>query len=530
MKTLRAVVLLAAACLLAGPIANAQLPPACADQNPVGGFTPINSPDGFIYNGLLLTDGRVMVQYVGGGTGNAFQDWWALTPDNTGSYVNGSWAQLASLLNVWPQQYGPFAFASAVLADGRVIVEGGEENPANPSLSDTNLGAIYDPTSGWSQLNPPGYPNSPWPHIGDAQSVVLQDGSFMIAACGSLLTCGEDHQQAILNVNNLTWNVLTSSNKLDRNSEEGYTLLPGGDVLTVDINNGGQKTYEVFNHQTLTWSNGTMPEQLFGAWPNAGEIGPAILLTDGTVFATGALPSHLANNPPANTDIFYANRTWQNPGLAFPTINPISGSGAGDESSVLLADGNVLVAAHDALNDYYFLEYQPVPQSWCSLGNVPTALQTGYTSVYRMLLLPTGQVLILAYDSQHKTSPGNYIYTPVAGPNSSWRPTISVVSGSLNRGTTYTIYGTQFNGLSQAVMFGDDYQAATNYPLVRITNNSSHHVFYAKTHNHSSMAVATGNAPTYTKFDVPSGMETGASTLVVVANGIASTAVNVTIN
>jgi hypothetical protein len=44
------------------------------------------------------------------------------------------------------------------------------------------------------------------------------------------------------------------------------------------------------------------------------------------------------------------------------------------------------------------------------------------------------------------------------------------------------------------------------------------------------MGVATGSTPVSTNFDVPAGMETGASSLVVVANGIPSVAVNVTVN
>lgn len=46
---------------------------------------------------LLLTDGRVLVQDSDAG------DYWALTPDDTGSYVNGTWKQVASL----PSGYGP---------------------------------------------------------------------------------------------------------------------------------------------------------------------------------------------------------------------------------------------------------------------------------------------------------------------------------------------------------------------------------------------------------------------------------------
>jgi hypothetical protein len=43
------------------------------------------------------------------------------------------------------------------------------------------------------------------------------------------------------------------------------------------------------------------------------------------------------------------------------------------------------------------------------------------------------------------------------------------------------------------------------------------------------MAVATGSAPVSTQFDVPSTIQTGASQLVVVANGVPSKPVDVTI-
>jgi hypothetical protein len=107
---------------------------------------------------------------------------------------------------------------------------------------------------------------------------------------------------------------------------------------------------------------------------------------------------------------------------------------------------------------------------------------------------------------------------------------VKSVPRTIVRGTTYKISGTQFNGLSQAAAFGDEYETATNYPMVRITNISTGHVFFAKTHDHSTMAVATGSKMVSTSFDVPSGAETGSSTLEVIANGIPSAAVNVTVN
>ena len=86
------------------------------------------SPDGA---GICfqMTDGSVLCQ------GNGESDWYKLTPDITGSYVNGTWSRVANL----PAGYVPDAFASAVLADGRLVITGGEYLNNNFSL--TNLGA-----------------------------------------------------------------------------------------------------------------------------------------------------------------------------------------------------------------------------------------------------------------------------------------------------------------------------------------------------------------------------------------------------
>ena len=100
---------------------------------------------------------------------------------------------------------------------------------------------------------------------------------------------------------------------------------------------------------------------------------------------------------------------------------------------------------------------------------------------------------------------------------------------TLTHGKSYVVKGTQFNGLSQGAAYGDDAQMATNYGLVRITNAATKHVFYARTHDPSTTGVATGTTPMFTHFDVPEGIETGASSLVVVANGIPSVPVSITV-
>jgi hypothetical protein len=143
----------------------------------------------------------------------------------------------------------------------------------------------------------------------------------------------------------------------------------------------------------------------------------------------------------------------------------------------------------------------------------------------RMLVLPTGEVLFTIYD-------GVQIYTNPGPPQNTWRPAISSSPANVVARDTYSISGTLFNGFSEGAFYGDDAQMATNYPLVRIQNNATGHVFYARTHDHSQMGVESVGSATIvtTHFDVPAGIETGSSTLYVVANGIASAPVSVTVS
>ena len=440
---------------------------------------------------LLLTDGTVMVHHEDPNDG--FSDWWKLTPDIDGSYVNGTWTQLASLMS----NYGPLFFASAVLPDGRVIVEGGEQNFAQYVW--TNKGEIYDPTHDvWTPVNPP----SGWTSIGDAQSVVLNNGTFMVANCCTT-------QQALLNATTLTWTP-TGSGKFDENDEEGWNLLPGGKVLTVDayvnLGEGSGTNSEIYNPSTGSWTSaGSTIVQL---WDSHGsyEVGPAMLRPDGTVFATGANGAGAGH-----TSIYNTITGGWTPGPDFP-----DGLDVADGPAALLPDGNVLVSASPGIfhNGTLFFEWNGT-----NLNQVPATPNSPNNSSWygRMLVLPTGQVLYT--DGSRDVE----IYTPTGTPNPNWEPKALIVGGvaGFSLGSTYLLNGGNFNGFSQAVAYGDDAQAATNYPIVRLTNVSTGHIFYCRTHDHNSMAVDFPGV-TSTHVDIPSGMETGPSYLEVVANGIAS--------
>jgi hypothetical protein len=450
-------------------------------------WTPLtNQPTFAASTALLLTDGTVMVHDAGA------QDWWKLTPDASGSYINGSWSQLASL----PAGYSPLYYASGVLRDGRVIVMGGEYNFFNPVW--TTLGAIYNPlTNKWKSMGHP----AGWTTIGDAQSITLADGTFMLANC-----CTKE--AAVLDPKTLSW-APVGTGKADINDEEGWTLLPSGKVLTVDAFNGINS--ELFDPATGAWSlAGTTVVQLVE--PNSNELGPAVLRPDGTVFATGATGHNAIYNTAAGA--------WS-AGPDFPKVNGIFLDIA-DGPAALLPNGNVLAGASPGVfkSNTRFFEFDGT--SLTQVAGTPNS--PNFSSFEgRMLVLPTGQVLFTDGTSDVE------IYTSAGSPNPAWAPTITKVAKTLTHGLGYALKGTQLNGLSEAGAYGDDAQAATNYPLVRITNNATGHVFYARTKNHSSMGVATGSAIVTTHFKVPAGIELGASQLQVVANGIASNPVSVTI-
>ncbi|MGC2110090.1 MAG: hypothetical protein WA655_11280 [Candidatus Korobacteraceae bacterium] len=548
MKCIRMLLALSLATFLTSAAVQAQWPSPCGDQGTWHSLTFDPYHNGLNLSAMespyLLTDGRVMVQYVGTDPGaHQWQDWWTLTPDSSGSYINSTnWNQMASLYHLWPDdEYAPYGNASDVLADGRLLIQGGENNLGFHHVF-SKEGAIYTPDSGmgsWAQLQPPGTGSSQWTCVGDAQSVILPDTNktYMVAGC-----LDDDGQQALLNPSTMQWTILDDSNKLGSNSEEGYTLLPGfnANILTIDIGKtSGSYHYELFDSVLHTWTNYTMPFGLSGDFPSEGEIGPAIQLLDGTVFATGAATGgNTSQQPvPGKTGIYQPPPTnsWRlmPPSPSFPTDGSGYPLGLGDEMAVLLPDGNVLMSAHNTAKpgSYYFLEYQPSPtNAMCSISGAPSALINAPSSAIEMLLLPTGDVFITQFN-QDNPSNGYYIYSPPPTTYSSTiRPSITAAAISLTRGTTYTLNGKRFSGVSQGSQYGDDFQNFTNYPIVRFTYSGGSPVVYLKTHDHSTMAISTGNTQTTTQVDIPSGLATGTGTLVVIANGIPSLPVAATIN
>src|SRR5262249_11086792 len=143
------------------------------------------------------------------------------------------------------------------------------------------------------------------------------------------------------------------------------------------FNNGHAQRYVP---STNTWVDaGTVPVQL----SSYEELGPAFLLPDGRALFFGDNGNTAYYTPSTNT--------W----TAGPVI-PL-GLATGDVPGAELPNGDVLIAAQtNPLHPPTALfEFNPTTNTHTNVTPFPATLDTtGPAYIYRMLVLPTGQVLV----------------------------------------------------------------------------------------------------------------------------------------
>ena len=492
-------------------------------------------PSGYPEHCLLLTDGTVMCHEYN------TNRWHRLKPDINGSYQNGSWDvpgyTVANMPNANDATWGcvncvyqPLFFASAVLPNGRVVIVGGEYN--NVVTHWSNIGFMWDPTTNtWSsQLTVPAWccTNGPGSGgIGDASSVVLPSGTMLLATTNGT-------NLASFDPSTLTFTALNPTGKNDSNDQENWTILPTGKVLTVDSRT--QQRSELYDPASNSWDSLTDTKvnlaDVGAGTKNSSEVGPAVIRPDGTIIQFTGTNSGRNSVYDINTGTWTATAGSGN----FPAVG--SGHyGVADGPASLLPDGNVIVMASpvDSTNVFQTPSHAYVFDGTNLTAVADPANASSFISYQeRFLLLPTGEVLLTAYNQCPGPGCGStpaiatiQLYTAGGSPLDAWRPVITAGPANVTAGDTYSISGKLFNGFSEGASYGDDAQMSTNYPLVRITNIATGHVFYARTHDHSRMGVESvgSNEIITTEFDAPAGMEAGPSNLVVVANGIPSEAI-----
>jgi hypothetical protein len=227
---------------------------------------------------MLLTDGTVL-----------FDDyctnpnvWYKLTPDKKGQYTTGAWKATATM----PNGYTPMYFAQQVLTDGRAIVSGGEYNLYKGSCTWTwtNQGAIYDPVKDtWTPVSPP----PAWPNIGDAASIILPNGDYMLATCCS---SGAQFADGSISGDTVNWSIVNgwSCGGAACDDQEGLTSLPNGNLLLVDVWDHGSNYNESWIYDTGagTWSQGPNTASYLSDTTYY-SIGPAALMPSQWVIQFG---------------------------------------------------------------------------------------------------------------------------------------------------------------------------------------------------------------------------------------------------
>jgi hypothetical protein len=457
----------------------------------------------------LLTDGTVMAQGDGPGVNSITKDWYRLTPDSSGSYVNGSWSQLASMSAT------RLYFGSNVLPSGKLFVQGGEYSSAGGF---TRTGETYDPvTNTWTS-----HANFPQGSFGDDPTMLLPNGKIL----GGYIS---GPQTFLYDPATDSWAATGTKLRNDQSDEETWTLLPAtaahpqGSVLGYDVFasiNTGVNHAQLYDIATGTWKDTPFPSNFqtpLLTSPGIGfEFGQAVQLPNGSVLEIGALN---------RTALFDINTDTWSRGPDIP-----GGYGADDAPAAILPDGHVIFLADAGpfrgtfSPPTHVFDYDYVSNTITDItSTLPSALQSELASqsAYRarMLVLPTGE-LLLAPDNQGAGGNKLWIFTPTNGTgNSAWKPTISSITANGDAANSYTLTGRQLEGISQGSSYGDDAESDTNYPIVRLVGGG--HVYYAKTTGWTPGVSVVGDPSTKTVvFTSPA--PTGDYQVTVIANGIAS--------
>ncbi|MCY7411329.1 MAG: kelch motif-containing protein [Chitinophagales bacterium] len=223
------------------------------------------SPDKNFGNLIMLSDGSALCKSAGGG-GSYGKRYNRLTPDSTGSYINGTWSSIASM-------FGDRLYYSAqLLRDGRLYVAGGEYG------SGGSAGEVYDPiTDTWTKCGKAGG------RISDANSEILPDGKILQAFVTSDLKKIKIYDPAT--------NAYTDApSTLGIHNESTWTKLPDQSFIQVDR---GTTNSERYIPSLGKWvADAIVPVQLYD---NLLEIGPAMKSISGTLagFLKGAIPENM---------------------------------------------------------------------------------------------------------------------------------------------------------------------------------------------------------------------------------------------
>jgi N-acetylneuraminic acid mutarotase len=520
--------------LVTGGIGSSDYTPNCELYDPIADawtFSGTINPGVTAHTATLLPSGQILV--AGGQNGGLPADAYPLeTLDGSGLYDPGagSWTATGAMANARND------CTATLLMTGKVLVAAGN-NPGGGTQTSCEL---YDPATGtWSATGPLSVSRI------DQTATMLPSGKVLVA--GGFNTGGALQECELYDPSLGTWSV-TGALATAR-SGHSATLLPTGQVLVAGGGNSG----------SAVLSSCELYDPVAGAWSSAATLNAArsdhmaTLLPDGHVLVSGGLGSsaqlsscelydpsagswsitgsmatarqlHTATLLPSgqvlvaggfsNASQYLNSCELFTPGTgAWSVTDPLT-TARWVHTATLLPTGEVLVTGGDNGSGWIPNSeiYLPAIAAWSATGPLLTA-----RADFIATLLPAGQVLVCGGDSPLGMIASSELYDRGLGFLPASQPVITAWPATLTNGSTLSLAGTLFTGLSEAAS-GGTASSASNVPLIQLmsgVNEQQLWLTYDPTSGFSSTAVTTQAVPPF---------PTGQAWLRIMTNGIPSQA------
>jgi large repetitive protein len=364
---------------------------------------------------------------------------------------------------------------ATLLANGKVLVSGGDGS-AGLSLGSAELFTPADTT-----------PYGAWAPTGSL-STAREDHTATLLADGRVLVVGGTQ------FNDVDYVDLTSAEVFDpaadgglggwsaagnRPGEVGFyyhtaTLLPSGKVLVV----GGEHDWGDYTYLYSDGADLFNPNPADGSWTSTNSLTTprsshtATLLPSGKVLVAGGYGGNDESGYDYQTTCeLYDPAT----GIWSPTGDLIYPRGG--HRATLLPNGKVLVTGGWG-NDVIYSSaelYDPATGVWTETDYMHQG-RAGHTAT----LVPSGKVLAAAGNVYGDPDDTADLYDPGLGFSESWTPLVDPITGTLTPGSSLSLTGSRFRGLSQA-SGGATNDSPTNYPLVQLRRLDSERVLWLPT-------------------------------------------------
>ena len=442
----------------------------------------------YIHTATLLPNGKVLVA---GGVGNSG----LLASAELYDPASGTWTATNSLATA------RYVHTATLLPNGKVLVAGGGDESSFTILASAEL---FDPTSGtWTATNSLATARE------NHTATLLPNGNVLVAGGfdgTSFLASAELYDPA-----SGTWT--TTGSLATARFNHTATLLPNGKVL---VAGGGNSSF-----------NGLASAELYdptsGTWTTTGSLATArfnhtaTLLPNGKVLVAGGYNSSSGNL--ASAELYDpASGTW--------TVTNSLAASRYQHTATLLPNGKVLVAGGGNSSGYLTSAelFDPASGTWTATNSLATARRW-----HTATLLPNGKVLVAGgvgnsgllasaelYDPTSGTwsatnslAASRYYHTATLLPNGKvlvaggggsssnsaalasvelydiglgflrpdWQPQIATATSLLKSGSSLTLTGSRFQGISQAS--GGNFQdSSSNYPIVQLRSLESNQVAF----------------------------------------------------